>query len=53
MQPMQESHFYNGILGRGTTSSKLLYRSYFPTVLTRWWAERVLRVGKVSVKPLE
>mgnify|MGYP001091180173 CR=1 FL=1 len=36
----------NGALGRGTTSSKLLYRSYFPTVLTRWWKERVLRVGK-------
>ncbi|GAB4823377.1 hypothetical protein N2152v2_010423 [Parachlorella kessleri] len=36
----------NGAMGRGTTSSKLLYRSYFPTVLTRWWKERVLRVGK-------
>ena len=36
----------NGALGRGTTSSKLLYRSYFPTVLTRWWKERVLHVGK-------
>ncbi len=33
-------------MGRGTTSSKALYRSYFPTVLTRWWKERVLRVGK-------
>ncbi len=38
----------NGALGRGTTTSKALYRSYFPTVLTRWWKERVLRVGKVS-----
>ena len=33
------------MLGRGACS-RLLYRSFFPTLLTRWWRERVLRVGK-------
>ena len=31
----KESHFFGGILGRGTTSSAALYRSFFPTLLTR------------------
>jgi hypothetical protein len=31
----KESHFFGGILGRGTASSSTLYRSFFPTVLTR------------------
>jgi hypothetical protein len=32
----KESHFFMGLLGRGTTGSGALYRSFFPTVLTRW-----------------
>lgn len=32
----KESHFFMGLLGRGTTGSAVLYRSFFPTVLTRW-----------------
>lgn len=34
----KESHFFAGILGRSTTSgplSRLLYRSFFPTVMAR------------------
>lgn len=31
----KESHFFGGMLGRGTTTNTLLYRSFFPTLLTR------------------
>jgi hypothetical protein len=31
----KESHFFGGILGRGAASSSLLYKSFFPSVLTR------------------
>lgn len=31
----KESHFFAGILGQGAASSSLLYRSFFPTVMTR------------------
>ena len=41
----KESHFFNGVLGPRTTHSKLMYRSFFPTVLTRWWREVVLKCG--------
>lgn len=34
----------SGALGRGSTSSPALYRSYFPTILARWWKE--VRYGK-------
>eukprot|EP00873_Tetraselmis_striata_P019508 jgi/Tetstr1/439772/TSEL_028185.t1 len=37
----KESHFYSGVLGRRTTDSGALYRSFFPTVLSAWWAEVV------------
>ena len=45
----KESHLLNGALGRSPSAacSRAAYRSYFPTVLRRWWVERVLRVGKV------
>lgn len=32
----KESHFFGGILGASTTTSSCLYRSFFPTFLTRW-----------------
>lgn len=41
----KESHFFNGALGRRAASSPTLYRSFFPTVLTRWWRECVRRSG--------
>lgn len=45
----KESHHFQGALGRRAAASKLAYRSYFPTVLRRWWVERVRRAGKVSI----
>ncbi|KAL4457893.1 hypothetical protein ABPG75_012758 [Micractinium tetrahymenae] len=42
----KESHHFQGALGRRAAASKLAYRSYFPTVLRRWWVERVRRAGK-------
>ena len=41
-----ESHFLVGILGRGAAASPTLYRSFFPTLLTRWWRERAWRCGR-------
>jgi hypothetical protein len=43
----KESHFLSGALGRHAASSRAAYRSYFPTVLQRWWVEHVRRAGKV------
>ncbi|GLC48240.1 hypothetical protein PLESTB_000074200 [Pleodorina starrii] len=37
----KESHFFQGVYGRSCASSRLLYRSCFPTVVTRWWHEVV------------
>lgn len=31
----KESHFFGGILGKGAASSAVLYRSFFPTFITR------------------
>ncbi|KAL0031835.1 hypothetical protein WJX79_010384 [Trebouxia sp. C0005] len=42
----KESHFFNGVLGRSHASSALLYRSFFPTILCRWWAEYIRGVEK-------
>ena len=44
----KESHFFSGALGRASASSRAAYRSYFPTVLRRWWVEAVKRCGKVG-----
>jgi hypothetical protein len=46
----KESHFLAGALGRGAraATSPALYRSFFPTVVARWWAEAVLGVDRVS-----
>ena len=44
-----ESHFFGGVLGRGSGASPALYRSFFPTVLTRWLRERVRRAGRWTV----
>jgi len=41
----KESHFFNGVLGPRTANSRLLYRSFFPTLVTRWWCEVVKRCG--------
>ncbi|KAG7669455.1 hypothetical protein Ndes2526B_g05786 [Nannochloris sp. 'desiccata'] len=41
----KESHFFNGVLGRNNAASPTLYRSFFPTVLTRWWREAIRRSG--------
>lgn len=32
----KESHFFGGLLGHGSASSAALYRSCFPTIITRW-----------------
>lgn len=40
----KESHFFQGICGRKWAHQGFLYRSFFPTVLARWWAEVVLGV---------
>jgi hypothetical protein len=43
----KESHFHSGLLGRGAGArSAALYRSFFPTLLTRWWAEVVRGVPR-------
>lgn len=42
----KESHYFNGIFGRTHAASRGLYSTFFPTVLTRWWAERVRGVEK-------
>jgi hypothetical protein len=31
----KESHFFGGILGKDAASSATLYRSFFPTFITR------------------
>ena len=48
----KETHFFNGVLGRSHASSALLYRSFFPTILCRWWSEYIRGVGKVILKSL-
>ncbi len=48
----KESHYFNGVLGCGHASSALLYRSFFPTILCRWWSENIRGVEKVSLKSL-
>ncbi len=42
----KESHFFNGVLGPNRAYSATLYRSFFPTIVTRWWREVVMRCGK-------
>ncbi|MEW5320275.1 MAG: hypothetical protein WDW38_011357 [Sanguina aurantia] len=43
----KESHFFAGVLGRGSMAhSAAAYRSFFPTFVTRWWAEAVVGVEK-------
>ena len=42
----KESHFFNGVLGPKRAYSAAMYRSFFPTIVTRWWREVVLRCGK-------
>jgi hypothetical protein len=42
----KESHFFNGVLGPKRAYSTTMYRSFFPTVVTRWWREVVMRCGK-------
>jgi hypothetical protein len=39
----KESHFFNGVFGPRNASSATLYRSFFPTIVRRWWVEIVLR----------
>ena len=41
----KESHFFNGVLGPRTANSRLMYRSFFPTLVTRWWNEVVKGCG--------
>jgi hypothetical protein len=43
----KESHFFSGVLGRHTTNSRALYRSFFPSVICRWWAEVIRGVHQV------
>ncbi|KAG2433221.1 hypothetical protein HXX76_008291 [Chlamydomonas incerta] len=39
----KESHFLQGVYGRHHAHSRALYRSCFPTLITRWWHEVVRR----------
>ena len=41
----KESHFFNGVLGANHAYSRTMYRSFFPTIVTRWWCEVVKRCG--------
>jgi hypothetical protein len=43
----KETHFFSGILGRCTTGSKRLYQSFFPSIVERWWCEKVQGHGKM------
>ena len=45
----KESHFFHGVFGPNHASSATLYRSFFPTILCRWWAEHVRGVKKVHL----
>ena len=36
-----------GVLGRHNASSAMAYRSFFPTVISRWWSEVVKGVENV------
>lgn len=47
----KESHYFNGVFGPAHASSAVLYSSFFPTVLCRWWAEHVRGVKKVHLLP--
>ncbi|KAL3139790.1 hypothetical protein ABBQ38_004092 [Trebouxia sp. C0009 RCD-2024] len=42
----KESHYFNGVFGRSHASSALLYKSFFPTVLCKWWSEYIRGVKK-------
>lgn len=42
----KEAHFFEGVLGRRCAHQGWLYRSFFPTVLSKWWAEAVRGVDK-------
>ncbi|KAK9823980.1 hypothetical protein WJX72_006752 [[Myrmecia] bisecta] len=42
----KESHYFNGVFGAKHAYSAALYRSFFPTILSRWWAEVVLKVDE-------
>lgn len=43
----KETHFFTGILGKGTTGSKSMYQSFFPTCVERWWCESVQGMKKM------
>ncbi|KAG1676354.1 hypothetical protein FOA52_001149 [Chlamydomonas sp. UWO 241] len=45
----KESHFFAGVLGPHSTESSSMYRTFFPTIMHRWWAEVVRRVDKHMV----
>lgn len=47
----KESHYFNGVLGKAHAHSAFLYRSFFPTILAKWWAERIVGVQKVRLQP--
>lgn len=42
----KESHYFNGVYGPNHAASATWYRSFFPTVFTRWWREKVVGVKK-------
>jgi len=42
----KESHYLNGVMGARSACSKTIYRSFFPTILSRWWAECVKGVSE-------
>lgn len=42
----KESHFFAGVLGRNAAHGRLLYRTFFPTIVRKWWCEVVGGVEK-------
>lgn len=44
----KESHFFSGVMGADAVQTRKMYRSFFPTVMRKWWAEIVMGVEKVG-----
>ncbi|CAG9466112.1 unnamed protein product [Pedinophyceae sp. YPF-701] len=43
----KESHFFSGVFGARCAHQSLLYRSFFPTLLSKFWVEVVRGAGKM------
>ncbi|KAF5832241.1 P-loop containing nucleoside triphosphate hydrolase protein, partial [Dunaliella salina] len=45
----KETHYFAGVMGRSSASSARLYKSFFPTIMSRWWAIAVHGVKQWQV----